>query len=181
MIKSYIYTMIYDLLRILIYLCLGLIVINYIFGSPLYLDSINDINTIDIEENINQINNSQENPFINDTWLEKSRVWLYWRLFMNKSDRYHSFSDFRRAWTPEFSIRKMIIKELKEFKNNPINYVKEDRNYLRTRILEDNRLYEIKKSHNYLEGYGWLGKSEIDSLAKKGYKILNSKIVKINK
>jgi len=48
----------------------------------------------------------------------------------------------------------MIMKELKEFKNNPINYVKEDRNYLRARILEDNRLYEIKKSHNYLEGYG---------------------------
>jgi len=58
--------MINDLLKILIYFCLALIIINYIFGSPIYLDSINDINTIDIEENINEINNSTENPFIND-------------------------------------------------------------------------------------------------------------------
>ncbi len=48
----------------------------------------------------------------------------------------------------------MIKIEFRKFKNNPIEYIKEDRNNFKNRILEDNNKFKINKSTQYVEDYG---------------------------
>jgi hypothetical protein len=39
----------------------------------------------------------------------------------------------------------------------------------------------IKMKTEYLNGFGWLKKSQIDELARQGYEVYNNEIRKINK
>jgi len=180
-----------NLFKFLNYLSIALLILsiyNYIFGNPILLDSNNNTEVSLNESNIDTTNNSDNNntkfrdiptpPVYSDNLYQKTRRWLHWRFFVNRSDRYQSYDEFQTAWTPDFSLRKTILLELKRFKENPLEYIQEDRNNLRKRILEDKA---FEKSTNYVEGRGWLTRSGRDYLARQGYEVLNSKIVKIKK
>jgi hypothetical protein len=71
--------------------------------------------------------------------------------------------------------------EFHNFKKSPYKYLKEDRDNLKMRILEDDRKWDVKTKTEYLKGTGWLSKSQINSLKKDGYEIHNSQLRKIIK
>jgi len=186
--KWYFLVFIINLSKILKYFSLVIFIIslfNYFFGSPILLDSI-DNNVIDNiidnkEDNLKENNYNENSNPTNKNTAHKVKMWLYWRLFANRSDKYQSYDQYQKAWTSEFSFRKMIKVEFKKFKNNPIEYIKEDRNNFKNRILEDNDKFKINKSTQYVQDYGWLRETKIDALRKKGYVIRNSEITKVKK
>lgn len=163
---------------------------NLIFGSPILFDSmdITSINDINEEanntpkENYTKDDNSSRVYYVrNETLFNKTKRWFYWRLFFNRSDKYRSYDEFKRTWNYNCSLRRTLKIEFKNFKASPVEYLKEDQNNFTSRILEDNHNMNIKMKTEYLNGFGWLKKSQIDELARQGYEVYNNEIRKINK
>ncbi len=158
---------------------------NSIFGDPVLLDSINntqDYNNTDNSDSKDQGNSIPQYYHLSkNNYYQRTKRWLHWRVFVNKSDRYESYDEFKKIWSPEFSRRKIVKSEFKSFVKHPVEYVKEDREYFYKQLAKDNHRYEMIKSTQYLEGYGWLNRNQLNSLAKDGYIIRNSALIKIPK
>lgn len=134
-----------NLSKKLSYIAIGLLIINLyniIFGSPMLLDSIDNIDPVSSNNSIlnennasnDNILNNNNNDYNNDNqiyyvdnknFLSKTKRWFYWRIFVNRSDEYKSYDEFKKVWASGFSLRKTVKEELKKFKSNPIKYIKE--------------------------------------------------------
>ncbi len=158
MIKTYIYTIIDNLFKLWSYFSIALLLINLFslfFGSPILLDSIDNISNISnenlLEQNDKSISNEnlleQNDKNINTPviFLEKKNIlnktkrWFYWRLFVNRSDRYKSYDEFKVAWASGFSLKKTVKVEFSKFKTSPSDYIKEEKNFTKNRINTDKK------------------------------------------
>ncbi len=188
--KLYLSFILINLLKIWSYFSLVLFLMslwNTIFGDPVLLNSINSIHDHDYNTTDNLDSKDQGNSIpqyyhlSKNNYYQRTKRWLHWRVFINKSDRYQSYDEFKNIWSPEFSIRKIVKSEFKSFVKHPVEYVKEDKEYFYKQLAKDNHQYEMIKSTQYLGGYGWLNKNQLNSLAKDGYIVRNSTLVKIAK
>lgn len=187
MTNQYLQKIIVNLSKFLTYLSICLLIINmynYMFGSILLLDSVDNWDQISNENSVHDPNNIQSNQESTDkniSFFQKSKRFIYWRLFVNRSNRYPSYNHFKKAWNSEFSIRKLIKDEFKEFQTNPIKYIRQERTNTRTRIIEDNAKLTVEYRNRYVRGQGWYSESQVQDLAKRGYEIKDNLITKINK
>lgn len=74
----------------------------------------------------------QENNF---TYYEKCKRWVYWKTFKSCPDNnIHSYKQFKSQWDPSrYSIRSELKSQLNQFKNNPRNYLRKEREYYQMR------------------------------------------------
>ncbi len=128
-----------NIIKLLSYLSLILLILSFfnsVFESTLLLDSINEIDTNSNNSNENLIENNTTNIAQNNNlniyvhlgnYATRTKRWLYWRLSVNRSNRYESYNEFKDAWNSGFSLRKTLKTELQEFKLNSTKYFKENR------------------------------------------------------
>jgi hypothetical protein len=82
---------------------------------------------------------------------EKIRSWIYWKTIGSYRREFRSYQDCKFKWDPNcYSIRSGVKREIRKFKLNPLDYIKEEREYFKMRGQEHNdfiaRVYNQRKT-----------------------------------
>lgn len=166
---------------------------SFIFGSPIYFDSIEDFqeffvknsnNSPETSANNNSNNNGEDDPLkIHPpliTFYDKVRRKLHWEIYGHNN--YATVKEFNKSWKSTDSLRSKLKSEIKKLSKNPRDYLKKD--YYKTReviIKRNTAIEELERKNYYVEGKGWLTREGLRVLNAKGYTVKDSKIIKIFK
>lgn len=168
-----------------LYLCFIFIIYTLIPNEPLYLDSLNieTINTGDLDNimtidnnKIDQVHTSDSSYYL--TPVSRLRRRIYWDVIEKDSGKYSSYDQFKQIWNPSFRFRNLLKKEFNDFKKSPLQFIKQEIHL--NNIRSKNRLERLNNQHKgtrYIEGYGWITRSELSNLERTGLTVQNSKII----
>ena len=130
---------------VLVYLCI-IICWNYFFADIIYLDSIEVINNENPGDSLNIENPDFIMPPVALNKYDRLRRRVLWHWFGYSREKFDTFEEFKKSWNPSFSIKKTIKHEIKEFCENPGDFVK--RQQLLTKLKIDRYMKYFNKHYN---------------------------------